>query len=333
MLLRFFKQSLIQVLAVIIFIAAVLWVSSFFKSSDVFFYFDYQKMPFFELITSISPSKIWLQILLNFTISLISGLYLIQFNSKHIVIKHRSYLPALFFILICSSIPSLQKANPAVFASFFFILAFDHIFSIYHKEQVFDNLFRAGFYISTASLFYAPALLYLLPLIFSILSIRTFNPRELFVTLIGYMTPWLLYSLYTYIAKDDWGLFINLIKENLWDTNSYPYTITLLNYITLGFLLFIFLPSGLFLFNSLQSQKINVRKYFGVFYWFNLTTIIILFTIPLLSIEIIYLFAVPYAFQLSYYFSLSKGKFWPQFLFTMLLACIFLPHLLCIYFP
>ncbi len=324
MIFRFFKQPLPQVLAVIILLTIGLWFKSFLNPNPNGFYFDEIKMPFYQILTDILPDSYFYKILLTFFIFLFTGLYLLQINSKYIIIKNRTYLPVFIFSLLISGIPSLQQINPAIFATLLLAFSFDQIFSIYHKNDALNNLFKAGFFIALASLFYTPSALYILPVLLSIVSLRTFNFREIITALTGFITPWFLYSFYYFFFRDNWSFGVELFKENLlfsidnhWKSNFFIYLYT-------GYFLLLFLVSGIFLIRSLESQKIFVRKYFGVFYWFNLVTLLIVLFIPGRSFEVICLFSIPLAFQFAYYFTLSARKFWPSLFFYIMLVIVFL---------
>lgn len=318
MILKFFKQSLPQVIVVLVLLTISLWIRSFY-SNDIFpFYFDSIKMPFYSLISN------WLLIstvygrILAFTVMLITGFYLLQINSKHIIIKQRTYLPAFFFFIIISSITSLHQINPAVFAAFLLVFTFDHLLSIYHKENVLDNLFRAGFYTAIASLFYAPAIFYFIAVLFSIITIRPFSLRELSVAIVGLAAPWFFYVFYNYYFNNDLlaafkTLNLNLFTEVNNDNNG------IILYIYSFYCLLLFILTGVFLIKSLPTQKISVRKFHGVFFWFNLVSILIIVLIPSVSIEIIYVAIIPITFQFAHYFTTSSRKFWPEFFFFMLI--------------
>jgi len=324
MLLRFFKQSLPHVLAAIILFAIVLWGKSFLGQNPTDYYYDFIKMPFYQVLTDFFPNKNFYKTLFCFLLILFTGFYLLQINSKHIIIKNRTYLPALIFFLILSSVQSLQRLNPAVFSAVFLMFTYDNLFSIYHKDDVLNNIFKSGFFIALASLFYAPSAIYLVPLILSILALRTFNFREIISAIIGFLTPWFFYSFYCYIIKDHWNFGIKLFMENLITHADQPWKINYTFYLFAGFFLLLFIITSIFLYNSLQNQKIIVRKYFGAFYWFNLFSVLIILFIPSLSIEIIYILAIPLTFQFAYYFSQSTKRFWPNLLFNLMLAIVLL---------
>jgi hypothetical protein len=319
MILKFFKQTLPQVIVIFVLLTILLWLRSFYNS-DVFpFYFDSIKMPFYSLITNWLTNNIFYSRIFTFGVMLFTGFYLLQINSKHIIIKQRTYLPAFFYLILISSIRPLHQINPSVFAAFFIVFTLDHILSIYHKEDVLDNLFKAGFYIAIASLFYAPAILYFIAVLLSIISIRSFNLRECCVAILGFFTPWFFYFFYHYFFSNDLLAIFRILNLNLFTEVNNDNNGVLL-YVCAIYLLILFMITGVFLVKTLPIQKISVRKFHGAFFWFNLTSIAIIFLIPSVSLEIVYIAIIPITFQFAHYFTTSNRKFWPEFFFISLIA-------------
>ncbi len=319
MLLKFFKQTLPQVIVMIALFTVLIWLRSFFSDQTYPFYFDSIKMPFYASITSWLSNNTLYGKILAFIVMLFTGFYLLQINSKHIIIKQRTYLPTFLYLVLISSFITLHQINPAVFASLLFVFVFDHVLSVYHKENVLDNLFRAGFYIAIASLFYAPAILYFIALLLSIISIRSFNLREWFAAFFGLITPWFFYFFYHYFFNSDLLAVYRTLKLNLFtEVNNDSNGVLLYIFYAYGILLFII--SGFFLVNTLPTQKISVRKFHGAFFWFNLVSIAIIILIPSVSIEIVYIAIIPVIFQLTHYFAISNRKFWPSFLFFLMIV-------------
>ena len=316
MLLKFFKQTLPQVIITIITLAILLWLRSFLSNQISPFYFESISVPLFTIVSNwLSTNILWGRIV-TFIMLLFTGFYLLHINSKHIVVKQRTYLISFFYIILISSLPQIQQLNPSVFAAFFVVFAIDHLLSIYHKDQVLDDLFKAGFFIAIASLFYAPSIFYFAAIIFSIISIRSFNIREWFAAIFGLITPLFFYLLYSAFI-----LFkLNLVTEvnNIQSTMLYSYY---------AFCSLLFITTGFFLVKTLPNQKINVRKFHGVFFWFNLTSILIIVLVPCVSIEFAYIAIIPIVFQYTHYFTISTKRFWPNFLFTVFFVFAFLMHL------
>lgn len=325
MLLNFFKQTLPQVIATIIILTLLLWLKSILSIQVTPFYFESISMPFFSLISSwISSNILWSKVF-TLTLLLFTGFYLLQINSKHIVVKQRTYLISLFYLLITSSIAVLHQINPAVFAAFFMVFALDHILSTYHKQEVLDNLFKASFFIALASLFYAPAIFYFVAIILSIISIRSFNVREWFAAIFGLLAPLFFYFFYFYFFKSDLFYAFDLFKRNLLtEVNAINSNML---YVFYSYFILLFFVSGLFLIKTLPTQKISVRKYHGVFFWFNLVTLLIVLLIPCVSIELMFIALIPIVFQYTHYFTITTKRFWPNFLFLLIFVLALLMQL------
>ena len=109
MLLKFFKGSTPAILVTIILASLLIWAKSLFSVQNVSFYFDSYPMPLYVLIKSLMGGNILIEKIAALTITVLSGFYLIQLNTKHILIKYRTYLPALIYILFTSSFIPLQR--------------------------------------------------------------------------------------------------------------------------------------------------------------------------------------------------------------------------------
>jgi hypothetical protein len=319
MLLKFFKRPLPIVFATIIVLAILLWLKSFLTGLSVIFYFDEVQMPLYALIANIISNNGYLAKILAFTIVLLTGLYLIQLNSKHILIKQRSYLPAFLYILLASSFLPMQRLNPAIFAAIFLAIAINFLFSIYDEKEPLDKLFKASMFISLAMMFYLPSIFYIVLVFISIIIIKTFNFRDWIAVLAGFITPWFFYFFYQYLINDNlWA--IPQIIEAVWNTERVKTDYGLFFNIFYYFNGLLFLISAAFLLRSINTQKINIRKYHTILLWFLVITFFVNVFVPFCSIELSYIAAIPVSFIVSNFLTSSRKKFWPEFLLIALFA-------------
>lgn len=321
MLLRFFRQTLPQVVAAIVAIAIAIWIKTFMAETAMPFYFDSIQMPLYRIFNFYIPRVNLYSKLFVFVIGLFISLYLLQVNSKHIVIKQRTYLPTLMYILVVFGFIPLQRVNPAIIAAFFMVFTIDQLFSTYHKPDALNNLFKATFFLGIASLFYAPSVFFMAAVFMSLLIVRTFNPREWMVAIAGFATPWLFYVLYHYLVNYNLNIAFEELRFNLL-TDVSGITGGYLFYVFYSAIALIYLVTLAFLLRSLPSQKINVRKYYGILFWFLLVSVMLYAFLPSCSIEIAYIVAIPLAFQFSHFFALASGKFWSNLLFAVLLGIV-----------
>lgn len=321
MLLKFFRKSHLIVVITILAILVAIWLRTFIKGLTYPFIFDSISMPLYSLaVKLISPATFYSRVITVLLVVTIT-FYLLHINSKFIIIKQRTYLPILVFIVVSSAFIPVQRINPAIFASLFIIIALNHIFTSYQKENPLDNLFRAGLMLGIASLFYAPAGVMYSILFIGLSMLRPFNAREWIVSILGITVPW-GFLIFTYYWLDiDISALVNMVKNNLitGTTSSIAESIPIVFTILIGIPTLVAL---LYLIPSMSAQKISVRKYQNILLWLLLLCAFSFVVIPTCSYEIAYIGAIPLSYQLTSYFSSAKGKFWPEVLFILLFVAV-----------
>lgn len=119
MFLRFFRTTGAQVLFMILLLSILLWLPSFIHVPKVLFFFDETQMPLYKFFTNLISYNSFVAKLLTYLLILLQAFLLVRLNTRFIFINNRTYLPALFYILLTASIPAVQRLNPAIFAGFF----------------------------------------------------------------------------------------------------------------------------------------------------------------------------------------------------------------------
>ena len=317
MLLSFFRKSQTTTITAAILVLAAIWLSTFLSKTTYPYIFDSINMPLYQLVAKyLTPDNIYSKVI-TLVLILAIAIYLQQLNGRFIIIKQRTYLPALFFFLVSSALTPVQRLNPAVFASLFITIAIDHIFAIYQKVNPLDNIFRAGIALGIASLFYAPAIPILLILFIGLTILRTFSLREWFVSLLGIAIPWGVLLLTYYWFKVDFVSTINLVSNNLTTKteSSIDDLIPIISTVAIGIPTIV---AWLHMIPSMASQKISIRKYQSILIWLLMISLSVFLLIPTCSYEISYILAIPLSYQLSQYFSVIKDKFWPELLFSLI---------------
>ncbi|BDX37756.1 hypothetical protein CYCD_11110 [Tenuifilaceae bacterium CYCD] len=317
MLLSFFRKSQILAIFAIVIVLAAIWIKTFFNGITYPFIFDSINMPLYSIVAKyLKPELLYTKLtVVAFILSI--AFYLLHLNGKYIIIKQRTYIPALLFIIISSAFTPIQRVNPAVFAGLFITIALDHIFAIYQKHSPLDNLFRAGISLGIASLFYAPAITIYLLLFVSLSILRSFNAKEWFVSILGIILPWgvlLLINLWLQIGFSE---TVGMVSHNL----ITPTQSSIDELIPIVFTSAIGLPTLvaiIYMIPSMANQKISVRKFQNIFFWLLLLSVSSFVIFSTCSYEIAYIAAIPLSFQLGNYFTTAKGKFWPEVLFMLI---------------
>ncbi|MBU0764877.1 MAG: hypothetical protein KJ607_08585 [Bacteroidetes bacterium] len=321
MLLKIFKSSRPTVLFLIPVAGILLWGKAFFDPPRCGFGFDSISMPLYELIAGWLTCPSLLSVILATIFVIIQAMIVNRLNALFILTEGRSYMPALFYILISGSYAGLQRMHPALIANFFLLFAVYKILIAYRSEKAFSSFFDAALLISAGSLFYAGLIYYIILLWIGIIVLRPFNPKEWLITLIGIIIPYAPVVAY-YFLTDRLAVFPETIKSSMVFTD--PLTkLNIYYYILYAFLaLFVFF-SLLALFTGLSGKKITTRKYYLFFFWMLLISAVFVLISFITSVEIIVILAIPASYFLSFRFSTIKSAFRGELWFTLLVAAVF----------
>jgi hypothetical protein len=89
--------------------------------------------------------------------------------------------------------------------------------------------------------------------------------------------------------------------------------------IYVGYLIILTLLGSAFLLSQYDGKKISSRRYFKTFFWIFLISVILIFSNPAVSEEIIIILAIPLTYLISNYLIFMKRHVWGE-VFLYLLA-------------
>lgn len=323
MVLRFFRSTSAPVILFIPFLGLLLWLPSFLSASESTFFFDKAQMPLYKFVTDIIPAQSLIAKLFTFALVVIQGFLLVRLNTRFIFINNRSYLPALFFILLTAAVPDLQRLNPVIFSGFFLVLALEKIFDSYGNGGLAYDYFIAAFFLSVGSLFYPFLIFFMLTIWISLALLRPFKWREWLFTLIGFALPIFFVFCFYYLMRDQPFRLEHDVKavfEFAYHSPEYAPPVL----IFLAFIVFLIILASYFMIRIFPNKKIFSRKAFTVFVWLFVNAIVVFLLVSKASIELIFLGAIPVSFLLSHYFAFVKSVFWGNIfliaLFVLLLV-------------
>ncbi|HAH23118.1 MAG TPA: hypothetical protein DCL77_05035 [Prolixibacteraceae bacterium] len=95
-----------------------------------------------------------------------------------------------------------------------------------------------------------------------------------------------------------------------------------------GYLFLLTLLGSFFLLSQYDDKRISSRKFFKIFFWIFLISIILIALHHAVSQEIIILIALPLTYLISNYFIFSKRQVWGEvFMYLLAAAVIYLQFL------
>ena len=324
MLLRIFKGNSPGIIFLIAVTFIAVWISAFIHPSDISASrFDSDPMPLYGLLVAVVAKSNFFGVVLSFLLAVTLSFLLVNFNTTSFFINERTYLPALFYILAGGFFPEYQSLNPALPASLFLMLGIIRIMDGYRKAGIANNFFDAAILISTGSLFYASLIWFGLLVIIGIIVIRTVSISEVSIAVLGLLTPYLITFGIYYVSGKDIMALLTLIYGNLF-MRTEGYFFSTLTIAGLGIGTIIIVVSMAYLFTLLNSKKIKSRKTFSLLIWAFLISVAVYFILPSVSVEIIWITAIPGSYFLTHYFLFVRKKLIPEIFLSILFILILL---------
>lgn len=242
--------------------------------------------------------------------------------SRYQFIRIRTRLPAILFVLLVGGLAPLHTLHPVYFGALFLLLALLRFFRIFGEPKAYSIIFDVGFLLGVGSLFYVNLCIVVPAFLFgiSILSHGT-NWREYLILLLGFFLPF-IFALSYFFYTDQLGavieVFVDFVTQPINSLGG-----NLLLQIYLGILIFISLIASIDIARHYDTKKVSSRKYFMVFFFIFLFSMLGFVFIPVTSQEMLIISAIPLTFLLSNYLVFLKSRFWGElFLFSLLAAII-----------
>ena len=187
------------------------------------------------------------------------------------------------------------------------MLAIRRIVDAYQIPGTAYSFFDAGILIGTGSLFYANLIWFGLLVIIGIALLRTGNIKEIVISVIGLVTPYILtFGIYYLLGKDLKDL-LSLLEYNLFGKQT-GFSFTPLTAVALTLAGLSTLVSIVYLFRLMNTKKIKSRKTFSLLLWLFFISIGVYFIVPSVSVEIVWIAGIPVSYFWTHYFVFIKKE-------------------------
>jgi hypothetical protein len=322
MILKLFRGTGPGVVLIILLSAAGVWMSAFlhpYQASSILY--DVNPMPLYGVLKSLLGKSAIAGAIFSFVLLLVISFFLVNFNTTVFFINERTFLPAIIYILISGLFPEYQALNPVLPAVLLLIIAVRRMMDAYRKNGIAYNFFDAAILISTGSLFYANMIWFGLLTIIGIALLRTWNVKEILLSILGLATPLIITAGVWYVSGKDMSQLLDMAYQNLFEkTGSYSFTrVSVAGIVIIGLCTLI---SLYFLLSVVNSKKIKSRKTFTELIWILVISLTVFFSLPSVSLEIVYIISVPLSYIMAHYFVFSRKKVMPEILFTLIFIIV-----------
>lgn len=248
--------------------------------------------------------------------------YLMQLvNDRYMFIRIKSKLPALLFVIIVGGFVPMHTLHPVYFGAIFMLLAVYRMFAIYETKRAYASTFDIGFLLGVGALFYLNLSVLLPAFIVGVALLgRETGWREFFTLLIGFILPFLFVLSYV-VLTDRMEEMYNILQQNIFTpVNHFRSNIPLQVYLVT--LLLFTITGSIGMFGQYDTKKISSRKYFIVFFWIFIFSLIGFTFLPVTSQEMLVITAIPVTYLIANLFVFMKSRFWSELLFILLLLIV-----------
>ena len=228
--------------------------------------------------------------------------FLLQLNHIFNIIQERTFLPASLYLLFIGSNPAFYSDIQGSVSALCLALCYYFLFKSYQNFKSQAYAMNISILLVLGSLLWSP-FLFLLPIFWiGFYRFQCLNARVFFASLTGFVIVYLFIFAWS-LFQGDKDIFFSLLPQADTLFIIHKPDLTIFEWITCGFLLFIYLAIGVYLFFFNISEKIWVVSILSYFY----VSTFIIFIFFFLQSEyksswglIIY---VPIAFLTSHFFS------------------------------
>ena len=145
--------------------------------------------------------------ILNIVIVFLQAYFLNYVINENNLLKTKTHVPALMYVVSSTIFFDFYTLSPPMMATTFLILALKYLFQQMKQQNKDSSIYMMGFYIGIAGLFYPPAILFIVLILFSVLLYSSSSMRSLLLVFVGFLFPLVVVGLY-YYWNDALGLYL-----------------------------------------------------------------------------------------------------------------------------
>ncbi len=265
-------------------------------------------------LSSWNDPTFWITSFLQVVVSLV----LVQANHIFAIIRNRSMLPAVFYLLMTGSNPALYNAFDGSVAAFGVILSLIFLFDSYQVRDSQVNAFNIALSLGICSLLWSPVLCLLLFIWYGFYKFRCLNYKTFFATLIGiYVVYLFLFSWYFY--QDNLPGFLEYVPDYRTFFSFRQVSVTYYDMAVIVFLSGLFVICGFNLFVSGISEKIRNSTILKFLYVLAAGVLVLMIIQSDWKLNWMLILYMPVSFVLSHYFTLSNSRIAPWLLVSTIL--------------
>ncbi len=256
--------------------------------------------------------------LIAFGLNVMIAFTLNQFISAHRLMAKPNFLAGMAYMLISSLLPSFNRLSSNLVAALLLLWVFILLFKSHNTKAEKNHIFNAAFLVGLASLFFLPALFFIVWIFIALAILRPFSLSEWAVALLALTTPYYFYASYLFLTDNlhipDYFYRLSFLSSDTRYTAWHS-----------GALFFLLAPlfAGIYYMQANSNKMIiHVRKGWYLLIWYLTIAILISFFNIESSSENVVLALIPVAALHGYGYLNAELKIYPKIAFWLTVAFI-----------
>jgi hypothetical protein len=267
------------------------------------------------------------QSIFSILILFIDALLINRLVIKSHIGRENNLVSGMIFALLASILTQNLGLSAELMATPWILLSLQAIFNCYNNIKSADDIFLAGFYMSLASLFYAPLLLLLIFTFTALMIMRSFTGIERTQHLAGWLTPYFLVTSVEYYLDLPSTLRFTSFVQGFGFLGVLTKGMNISALLILVGLLIILLWALINFGNFLGKKVIAAQKRISILYWFLLFVGIIAFSQSHVDYPLILMFNIPVSIFATFSLMDMKNRIWPELIHLSLILLLVIIHL------
>ena len=256
--------------------------------------------------------------ILAFLLLYVQALSITNVVNEYRMTTRQTFLPGMSYLLITSLLPEWNIMSAPLVATTLIFWSFSKLFELYNLHGANSKIYNIGLLLGISSFFFLPSVAFGICIIVGLMVLRPFRLNEIFLFLLGIITPYYFYAIYLFLTDQfHWkhlvpklNIHIPFIKNTIWLGGS-----------TL-FLGLPFIIGGLYVQSHLRKMLIQARKNWSIVLVYLLVALAVPFINSTDSFVNWILAAAPFAVFHACAYLYGTRKWLPLLLFWGMLAFI-----------
>lgn len=305
----------------ILFVAmtSVLWLPAFIHEAPTFT--NTAEGPLFVLLAEITEGVPLFSKALSLLFVVVASIVLYLIGISNDLFPRSSFLAPLFLVFFLSWNDAFLYLTPIQPAVVLVLISLLTLMKIYGQQDPYRQIFSSTLSLGLSSLFYLPAVFFILVIWLSFLTYRITSWREWIITIIGFILPYIYLITWLYWTDDQINGLIPLI-ESMADISIFSQYLQPVEWVwIIGLISMVFLATvgGV---NAIQDKLISIRrKTFIMVNFLFVSLVLILLSGASFKSSLQFLY-IPLSFFMASLIGFTKRSVFIELLFALFLAML-----------